>query len=288
MDAPTGRTTLAAVIGDPVRHSLSPVLLNAAFAAAGLDWIYVALEVGEGHVAEALAGVRALGIAGLSVTMPHKAEVAAACDELSDDAAALGAVNCVVPAGDQLIGHNTDGAGFVAGLAAEAGFDPRRRRCLVFGAGGAGRAVALALARAGAAEVAVSNRSLARAEQSVALLGDVGRLLGPGDAPSALADADLFVNATSLGMGVDEGLPFDPGLLHPGLVVADIVYQPLVTPLVAAARARGLVAVNGPSMLAHQAAVAFRLWTGQPAPIDAMTAALAAHLGSSPISIGEK
>ena len=110
------------------------------------------------------------------------------------------------------------------------------------------------------------------------LLGDVGRLLGPEESRAALADADLFVNATSLGMVADESLPFDPGLLHPGLLVADIVYQPLVTPLVAAARAQGLVAVNGLSMLAHQAAVAFELWTDQPAPIDAMTAAVATHL----------
>jgi shikimate dehydrogenase len=280
MGAPTGSTRLAAVIGSPVRHSLSPVLLNAAFEAARLDWVLVALEVPDGRVPDAFVGVRALGLGGLSVTMPHKEAAAAACDRLSPDAAALGAVNCVVPDGDQLVGHNTDGLGFVAALAADR-VEVAGMACVVLGAGGAARAVALALARAGATEVAVVNRTAARAELAVALLGGVGRVVAPADASDALAAAGLVVNATSIGMGdpAPDALPVDPAPLHAGQVVADIVYRPLETPLLREARARGATGVNGVPMLVHQAAAAFQLWTGEPAPIGAMAASVA-HLSA--------
>jgi shikimate dehydrogenase len=279
MLAPTGATRLAAVIGDPVRHSLSPVLLNAAFAASGLDWVYVALEVPEGEVPAAFTGVRALGIGGLSVTMPHKEAAATACDRLSDEAAALGAVNCVVNEGGTLVGHNTDGAGFVAALRAEGGVDPAGQRCVVVGAGGAGRAVALALARAGAARVAVVNRSAERAARAVALLGEAGAVVAPEHAGPEVAEAGLVVNATSVGMG--EGstdLPLDAGAIRPGQVVVDIVYRPLRTPLLRAAEARGATAMGGVPMLVGQAAEAFRLWTGAPPPVDAMARAVAPYL----------
>ena len=151
MDEPTrdrrqpvsGDTRLAVVIGDPVRHSLSPTLMNAAFAETGLDWTCVAMEVPEGRAPGALEGMRALGIGGLSVTMPHKEAVAAALALLTSDAGALDAVNCVVPDGDLLVGHNTDGAGFLDGLRHDAAFDPMRRRAVVIGAGGAARAVSM-------------------------------------------------------------------------------------------------------------------------------------------------
>ncbi|HEY6531351.1 MAG TPA: shikimate dehydrogenase [Acidimicrobiales bacterium] len=279
MEAPTGATRLAAVIGSPVRHSLSPTIHNAAFAAAGLDWVYVALEVAEGRVPEALAGMRALGVGGLSVTMPHKEAVADACDRLTDDAAILGAVNCVVPHEGELVGHNTDGPGFVAALAAD-GVEPVARRCVVLGAGGAARSVALALARAGAEEVAVVNRTEERARRAVEMLGSRGRLVGPTEVFGAVRAAELVVNATSVGMGrpAPDDLPVDPGLLHEGQVVIDLVYQPLETPLLAAARDRGAVTVNGLPMLVHQAAVAFHLWTGVEAPIAAMDSAVRASL----------
>lgn len=271
--APTGSTRVAAVIGSPVRHSMSPALLNAAFRAAALDWVYVALEVAPGEVPAALGGVRALGIAGLSVTMPHKEAVAAAVDERSDDAARLGAVNCVVNRDGTLVGHNTDGAGFVAALAADAGWSPTGARCAVVGAGGAARSIVLALARAGAAEVAVVNRTRERAEVAATLAGSVGRVVDPGSAATVLADADLVVNATSVGMGFPSpaDVPFDPDVLHAGQLVADIVYHPLVTPLLEAAVRRGATPVGGLGMLVHQAAVAFGLWTGAEAPVAAMT-----------------
>lgn len=278
MRPPSGSTRLAAVIGDPVRHSLSPLLHNTAFAALDLDWVYVALEVAPGAAAAALDAMRTLGIAGLSVTMPHKEAVAAACDELTEEAAALRAVNCVVNDGGRLIGHNTDGDGFLAALAAELDLDPAGRRCVVLGAGGAARSIALALARAGAGEVAVVNRTASRAEEVAALLGPVGRVVGPDDLASVMAGAELIVNATSLGMGTDGAVPLEVALLRPEHVVVDIIYRPLVTPLLAAARSLGCRSANGISMLVHQAAIAFTHWTGQPAPVEAMTAAVAPML----------
>lgn len=284
--APTGATQVAGVIGDPIRHSLSPVLLNAAFEACGLDWVYVAFPVGAGDAARALDGMRALGIDGLSVTMPHKADVAALVDERTPQAAALGAVNCVVRDGERLVGHNTDGAGFLAGLAAETGFDVRDRSVLVLGAGGAARAVIAAVAAAGAGSVVVANRSAERGELAATSAGAVGRAV-PVDALAGIVPSvDLVVNATSVGMGDDPASPLDPALLRAGQVVVDLVYQPLVTTLVAGARERGVTVTNGLAMLVHQAALAFTLWTGVDAPIAAMTAAVADRLAPPSASGG--
>ncbi len=272
----TGTTRLAAVIGSPVRHSMSPTIHNAAFAALGLDWAYLAFEVAPGQAARALDAMRTLGLGGLSVTMPHKLDVAAAVDELTPAAAALGAANTVVPLGDgRLLGDNTDGAGFVDSLRA-AGVEPAGRRVVLVGAGGAARAVAVALAAAGVTDLAVVNRTPERAIAVAALAGAVGRV---GDAAADLAAADLIVNATSVGMGASGGLPFDPAGLHAGQAVADLVYHPLETPLLAAARAAGATPVDGLGMLVHQAARQFTRWTGREAPLGAMDAAARAALG---------
>ena len=267
----SGHTRLAIVIGDPVRHSLSPAIHNAAFAARGMDWVFLACEVPDGKVPEALAGAVALGIEGLSVTMPHKAAVAAAVDRLSPTARLLGAVNCVARDGEHLVGHSTDGDGFVDALASEAGWSPSGARCVVFGAGGASRAVVLALADAGAAEVAVVNRTPRHAEAAAALAGDRGRVAEAAET----GRFDLVVNATPLGMTGHRGaaLPLDPEILQPGQLLVDLVYEPAETALLAAARDRGIRAFNGVRMLVHQAARAFELWTGTDAPTEAMAAA---------------
>ncbi len=263
-------------MGWPVRHSLSPAILNAAFAAAGVDWVYVAFEVPDGRGGDAVAAMRALGLGGLSVTMPHKAAVHDAVDERTPVAADLGAVNCVFRRGDRLVGDNTDGAGFLDALRIDQGIDVADRRCTVIGAGGAGRAVARALGRAGAADVAVVNRSPDPAARAATLAGERGRVGTAAD----VATSDLVVNATPIGMGGPPAdapgeprgpLPVDPAGLHAGQVVIDLIYHPEVTPLLAAARERGAVAVNGLGMLVHQAAHALHRWTGQPAPVDAMT-----------------
>ncbi|HEX4819159.1 MAG TPA: shikimate dehydrogenase [Acidimicrobiales bacterium] len=262
----SGRTRLAAVIGSPIRHSLSPAIFNAAFAEADLDWVYVAFDVAVGDATRAIDAMRVLGLGGLSVTMPHKDSVAELVDQCTPEAAALRAVNCVVPTVDGLVGENTDGPGFLDAIDNEVGFEVTGRRVVVVGAGGAARAIVLALARAGAAEVVVVNRTAAKAQAAAALAEASGRV---GEA-SEITGADLVVNATSVGMG-DGRTPFAPDLLRPGQVLADIVYHPSPTPLLAAARDRGVTAVDGLGMLVHQAAHAFRLWTGQEPPIAAMT-----------------
>jgi shikimate dehydrogenase len=269
---------VAGVIGSPIRHSLSPVLHNAAFRALDLDWAFLAFEVTAGDGAAAVHGARALGIEGLSVTMPHKADVIPALDKLSPTAEKLGAVNTITRQGGALLGLSTDGPGFLDALRLDEGFDPAGRRCVVFGAGGAARAVVLALAEAGAAQVTVVNRTAERAREAVAVAGAVGRVGRAADA----GDADLVVNATSIGMG-DGVAPLDPALLGPGQLVVDLVYHPAVTPLVAAARDRGATAVNGLGMLIHQAAHAFRHWTGQEPPLPAMSAAALGSMARSDV-----
>ena len=274
-----GETRLAAVIGDPVRHSLSPCLMNAAFAETGLDWTCVAMEVPEGRASGALEGMRALGIGGLSVTMPHKAAVASGVDDLASGAGALGAVNCVVPDGDRLVGHNTDGAGFLDGLLHDAGLDMAGRRAVVLGAGGAARAVVHALGLAGAVEVAVANRSAGRAVTAAELAGAAGRALEPSSLRDAVAGADLVVNATPVGMAGSGAVhPVDPDLVATGAVAVDLIYHPAETAWLAALRGRGVEAHNGLSMLVYQAAHAFTLWTGVEAPVAAMDAAARAAL----------
>ncbi len=200
----TGRTRLAAVIGSPVRHSLSPALHNAAFDAAGLDWRFVAFEVAAGHGAAAVAAMRALGIGGLAVTTPHKSEVAAAVDEVDVAAAALLSVNTVVLRDDgTTFGASTDGAGFVDSLLAS-GVTLEGRRVVVLGAGAAARSIVDALGRTAVADLAIVNRTLARAEQA-ACLAPVARVGTLGD----IAAADVLVNATSIGMQTRES-PLDP------------------------------------------------------------------------------
>jgi len=266
------------VIGDPIAHSLSPLLHNAAFDALGLDWVSVAFPVPAGAAAAAVTGMRALQIAGLSVTMPHKEQAFAAVDDVTDVARRLGVVNCISWRDGALVGDSTDGEGLLAALRRAVGFDPGARRCVVIGAGGAARAVTLALADAGAAEVVVVNRTAARAQSCAALAGPAGRVGAAADVPGA----DLVVQATSLGMtgaGAPSGeMPVDPGGLRPGQVVVDLVYHPLETPLLRAAKSQGAVVVTGLGMLVHQAALALEHWTGRAAPVEAMWVAAQAHL----------
>ena len=284
-------TTVVGVIGDPVLHSLSPLLHNTAFAEMGLDWVSLGFPVPVGQAEAALAGMRALGIVGLSVTMPHKEPVAGLVDRTTPVATRLAAVNCVTAASGtrQLEGSNTDGEGFVAALRHGDRFEPRDRRCLVVGAGGAARAVVLALAEAGAAEVIVVNRTQSRAVVAAALAGPAGRV----GRPEEVSTADLVVNATPAGMPqadtplqADTGgpagtrFPLDPDLLVAGQVVVDLVYHPASTPWLLAARDRGAVTHNGLGMLVHQAAAQLRTWTGDDPPVTAMWRAATAALSA--------
>jgi shikimate dehydrogenase len=266
------------VIGSPIAHSLSPLLHNAAFDALGLGgtWHSLAFEVAPGEAAEALAAMRRADISGLSVTMPHKAAVAALVDECTEVARRLDAVNCIVNRDGTLQGTNTDGAGFVASLARGAAFTPAGRRCVVVGAGGAARAVVLALADAGASEVAVLNRTPERAATAAALAGPAGSVVPTAEeaVSEAVEAADLVVNATPVGMvGAQAGAggwPVAPQLLHAGQVAADLVYVPRPTPWLVQAMAAGAIGVDGLGMLVHQAAAQLVLWTGADAPVEAM------------------
>lgn len=263
------------MIGDPVAHSRSPAILNAAFDAAAIDWVFVGFTVRAGAAAEAVAAMRTLGIAGMSVTMPHKAEVIGALDSLSSTASRLGAVNCIAWDGERLIGHNTDGEGLLASLRAQ-GVQPSGSRVVVLGAGGAARAAVVALGDAGAAEVVVCNRSMERGRAAAALAPNaraVSLTEDPGRLTAVLAEADLLVNATPVGMVHGEGSPVPREALHPDLVVSELIYHPARTPLMEAASQAGARAHNGLGMLVGQAAAAFGIWTGRPAPTGAMTRA---------------
>lgn len=266
-----GTTRVAAVIGSPVRHSLSPAIHNAAFAACGLDWVYVAFDVATGGAADALAAMRTFDLGGLSVTMPHKEAIAGAVDRLAPSAERLASVNCVVPTADGLVGHSTDGDGFVDDLRA-GGVDPAVGPAVVLGAGGAARAIALALVASGAPEVTIVNRTAASAERAAAMSG---ARVGTVDDVRA---ASLVVNATSVGMGGTGEHPVDPSLLGAGQVVVDCVYHPVRTAWLEAAAARGATTRDGVGMLVHQAARAFTLWTGFEAPVEAMQTAARARL----------
>ena len=307
------------VLGWPVHHSLSPTFQNAGLRAAGIDAVYTHFPSPPERLAEAIAGVRALGVAGVNLTLPHKIAVLPLLDEVTPLARALGAVNTIVRVdtisaaeseveseaestaestaesaaesaplgGARLVGHNTDAPGLVASLV-EADVELRGARVVVVGAGGAARAAVGGIAQAGAAEISVLARRVAQARELVAALGPVagetrlhaGALsAAPGGlSDRAFAGASLVVQATSAtlhhegGAALARALPFD--LLAPRAAVVDIVYAPRETAVLTAAAAAGCRTVDGVGMLLHQGAIAFELWTGVPAPLDAMRAAL--------------
>jgi shikimate dehydrogenase len=270
------------LIGNPVGHSLSPPMHEAAYDAVGMDARYVTFEPAVDAVRAAVEGADALGVAGLNVTVPFKQDVAA-LDAVRTDAlaSAVGAVNTLDVSGEAVTGHNTDVAGAVRALREQGGASLAGSTAVVVGAGGAGRAVAFGLADAGAT-VRVANRTTSRAtdlaaaverevDDSTAAGGGLDRL------EAWVGDADVLVNATSVGMETDE-TPVPATALHADLVVLDAVYAPLETRLLRDAAAAGATTVDGAWMLLHQGAAAFEHWTGEAAPVDAMNDALRAHL----------
>ncbi|MEO6467907.1 MAG: shikimate dehydrogenase [Acidimicrobiia bacterium] len=251
------------MIGSPVRHSRSPRIHNAAFAAAELDWVYVALEVQRGRGFDAVRSLPTLGIAGINVTMPHKADAVRACDTLTETAAALGSVNTVVVNADgSTRGDSTDGEGFLRSIA-DAGVDVAGRSVLVLGAGGAARAVAAALVGSRAQVRVAARRDHAAAELADRVPG-VEVAVWP---ETGGADAEVVVNATPIGMGSDATVPIQP---RADQWVVDLVYHPVETAFLAEARRVGARPVGGLGMLVHQAALSFEQWTGVAAPLAAM------------------
>lgn len=284
---PDTKTRLVGVIGWPIEHSLSPAMQNAALREMGLNWVYVAFAVEPQRVGEAVAGVRGLGLVGLNVTIPHKSAVLEHLDEIDDAVEALGVANTIVRGEDgRLIGHNTDGPGFLRSLT-EHGHEVAGKAVTLLGAGGSARSVGYACARDGASRMAIVNRTVERAESVAELvrekagLADVEAVPLDATAEEAVSDADVIVDCTSVGMYPEHEVdPVVPGAwLRPGQVVADLTYNPLDTVLLKAAREAGADTVDGAGMLVHQGAISVRYWSGQEPPVETMRRALLAGLG---------
>jgi shikimate dehydrogenase len=274
----SGKTRLLALIGHPVEHSLSPAMHNASFAAEGLDYVYVALDVRPEDLPAAVRGAVALGFRGFNVTMPHKRAMVPLVDDVDEAARVSEAVNTVVIEGARLRGYNTDGGGMVLACE-EAGVELSGRRVLLLGAGGAAAAVALAFGGEGAVEMRVVNRSVRHALDLRAKLRGAGLKrveVYPYDAlDEAARDAEVIVNATPLGMKDGDPLPIPPEYLDEGRTVCDAVYRPgRETALVFEARRRCVRVVTGQRMLLYQGVLAQRLWTGREPNVEVMNGAI--------------
>ncbi|WP_372632380.1 shikimate dehydrogenase [Cohnella sp.] len=266
-------TLMFGVIGDPIRHSKSPVMLNRAFRETGVNGAYAAFHVVPERLEQAIAGVRGLGFRGLNVTIPHKVEVMKYLDEISEGARAAGAVNTIVNENGRLIGYNTDGIGYVRSLKEEAEPDLSGKTIVVLGAGGAARGILWALAQEGPAAVFVANRTEARAaELAASFPAELGISAVPWNGlRSVAAEADVVINTTSVGMSPNvDALPMDPYWMRPGAVASDLIYNPLKTAFLSGAEERGCRIHGGLGMFIYQGAYAFEYWTGQPAPVAPM------------------
>jgi shikimate dehydrogenase len=283
--APNYKAELVGVFGSPVAENPTGVMQEAGFAALGLNWRYLTIEVRREDLAAAMQGMRAMNFAGINCTIPHKVAVLQYLDEVSPDARLMGAVNTVRRAGNRLIGENTDGKGFLRALRDDAGVDPQGKHVVVLGAGGAARAVCVELALAGAQTIDVVNRTPERAQELVWLLNEhtpVKAAYVPWMSGLRVAAAtDLLVNCTSIGLYPDVGgIPdIDTHAIAPHMVVCDVIPNPPNTPLLRAAAARGAKTIDGLGMLVYQGAIAFKMWTGHDAPVAVMKSALAAEFG---------
>ena len=279
----SGKTRVCGVIGEPIEHSLSPLMHNAAFEALKLDYVFLAFRVKPAEVESAVNGMRALNIRGLNVTMPHKSTVIKHLDRVDLSAQIVNSVNTVLNKENLLFGFNTDGVGAFKALK-ENGVDPKGRKVLLLGAGGAARAIAYTMAKE-ADELAVLNRTVKQAQALSKLLEksfnkkiSTGSL-SPSDIQNNLQDSDILINATSVGMKPKaEESPVPTKLLRSNLTVMDIVYNPLETKLAKDSMAAGARVVSGVEMLIYQGAASFELWTGKSAPIEVMRQAALKHL----------
>lgn len=279
-----GTTRILGIFGDPVAHSLSPLMQNEALGRAGIDAIYVPFHVKPENLKAAVAGIRSLDLWGVNVTVPHKEEVIRLLDAVDPDARLIGAVNTIVNRGGVLTGYNTDAPGLLRSLAEDLGFDPSGRRILLLGAGGACRAALMALGKAGAAWIAIANRTRNRAEVLAGEFNDVLKgtelaafSLDPGELSAALPQVDLLLNTTAVGLQGEGFTDFPWDALVPGAQVYDMIYGRQGTPLLRTAQARGHQAVDGLGMLAAQGEEAFFLWTGRRSPAGLMKARLLAE-----------
>ena len=277
---PNYKAELVGVFGHPVAENPTVVMEEAGFQALQLNWRYLTIEVLPEDLEAAIRGMRAFNMRGINLTIPHKVEVLKYLDEVKPDAALMGAVNTVVRVGNKLVGENTDGKGFMQSLRQDAKVEPKGKLVVVMGAGGAARAITVELALAGVQQITIVNRSVERGQGLTELLqtktpvkaGFVqwqGRYIIP-------ADTDILVNATSIGLAPrsHEKPEIDYGSIRAGMLVCDVIPAPM-TPFLKEAQARGAKSVDGLGMLVYQGAIAFKLWTGLDAPVNAMYKALA-------------
>lgn len=274
------KAELVGVFGYPVAENPTVVMQEAAFHALNLNWRYLTIEVHPQDLEAAMQGLRAFNMKGINLTIPHKVEVLKYLDEVRPDAALMGAVNTVVCAGNKLVGENTDGKGFMRSLGLDAKIDPKGKKVLVLGAGGAARSITVELALAGAQQITIANRSVKRGEGLTRLLKEKTpveahfvQFQGTHTVPK---DTDILVNATSIGLSPNAHEK--PDIIYDSIgskmVVCDVIPAPM-TPFLREAQDRGAKTVDGLGMLVYQGAIGFKLWTGLDAPIDVMYQALA-------------
>ena len=276
----TGQTKIVGIIGDPIKHSRSPQIHNAAIAALGLDYVYVPFHVEPDNLGAAIEGFKATNVVGINVTIPHKQNVMPYLDEISREATLIGAVNTLIFKDGAISGENTDAPGFLQAMQEEGLDVPQGGSAVIIGAGGSARAVVVALALAGVQTICIANRTVSRA---VALATDLSKKTGVSiygiglDDPklsNAVGTSQLVVNTASTSMDVSHPLLIDPEWLEPQSIVYDIVYTPPETRLLQAAAEKECHTIGGLGMLVHQGAIAFERWTGVNPPVEAMRQAL--------------
>jgi len=280
-----------AIFGFPLGHTMSPVLHNAAAAALGEPYRFLAYEVRPERIEEAFRGSQAMGFAGLCITIPHKIAIHGLVDELSEDARIMGAVNVVVfEPGGKSVGHNTDGIGWLRSLEEETGETPEGKRCLILGAGGAARAVGVKLAQSGAAHIEIRNRTPEKAEALARFIGEKvpGSAVNGGgldDLAEAAADREIIVHTTSQGMTGDPAweaaIPIPEEAIPSGVICTDAVYNPVETVFLKAARGRGARTVSGIGWFVNQGAAAWKLWTGTDMPKELTRKSVLEALGAA-------
>jgi shikimate dehydrogenase len=277
----TGTTKIYGIFGCPVTHTASPAMHNAAFAKLGLDCAYCPFEVAPEKIAHAAEGIRAMKLQGVNITVPHKEKILKSLDELSPEAAVIGAVNTIVNKNGKLIGYNTDGVGFLRSLEKDGRVQIKGKKMVLFGAGGAGRAVAIQSLLVGLKDVVIVDVIDKKARDLAKHINSKIRGLRARTIPAVtdiinevIPFADIIVHATPIGMKPADPLPFDTSCLHKGQIVYDLIYNPPQTKLLRTARKKGCRTFNGLGMLLHQGCKAFEIWTGVAAPVAVMDKAL--------------
>lgn len=272
----TGKTRILGIIGWPVKHSLSPIMHNAAFEHLGLDFCYIPFAVKEDHVEKAIKGITALNISGLNVTIPHKESLIPFLSETSEEVKMIGAVNTIKIMDNRLIGYNTDGPGFIASLK-EAGINIKDHSLLILGAGGAAKAVVFQSVIEGAREIIISNRTVQKAitmKKQIEKHYPSAKIKTTGIGYDELKDiidrVDIIVNATSVGLKSGDPSPIPKELINKRMFVCDLIYNPPETSLIKYAKASGCKFMNGVGMLLHQGVIAFKIFTGSEAPVEVM------------------